>query len=330
MPLAKVFQYLADGQIAPLYLLFGAEAYLIREYTSACIDRILATAPRDFNCDVLNADSDTLLDALSIARTLPMMATHRVVVLHGIDQLRKADLHSLDAYADQPSETTALICSSSESDPRRLPARLWQQAIALECKRLEGEQLRAWVVSRVERQGYTITHEAVQEFLQDQQHDLWTITQEIEKLCTYAGDTHQISPIEVREVCQASHLHSIFALSDAIGTRQVVQAFSIIDGLLHQGEPPLVIFSMIIRHLRLLWSIRQLIQQDHNMSRVAKTLRLPLRVCRQLAAQSRLFSGERLRQLYHAALEADVAFKTTNRPPKAVLEGLILELCLGS
>jgi DNA polymerase-3 subunit delta len=326
----KVLQRLDAGKVAPLYLLFGEETYLIQEYTSAYIDRILATAPRDFNCDVFNADSDTLTEALSIARTLPMMASHRVVVLHGLHQLRKAEFHHLEAYADQPSGTTALICSSNDSDAGKFPARLWQQALAIECKRLEGAQLHAWTVRRVQRQGYTIMHEAVQAFLQDQQNDLWTISREIEKLCTYAGDTRHIGLAEVQEVCQASHLHSIFKLSDAIATHQIVQAFSVTDSLLQQGEPPLVVFSMIVRHVRLLWSIRQLVQQGTNLAHIAKTLRLPTRVCRQLATQSRLFSAERLPQLYTVAIEADITFKTTNKPPKAVLEGLILDLCLGS
>jgi DNA polymerase-3 subunit delta len=330
LPGAKLLQRLANGQIDPLYLLCGDETYLIQEYTAACIDRILAAAPRDFNCDVFYADGDTLFEALSIARTLPMMARYRVVVLHEVHKLRKAELRQLEAYADQPSETAALICTSTEGDPRKFPDRLWRQALVVECKRLEGTQLRAWVVNMVERQGYAITPEAVQEFLRDQQNDLWTIAREIEKLCTYAGDTRRIGLAEVQEVCQSSQLHSIFMLSDAIGTRRIVQAFSVIDSLLHQGEPPLVIFGMIVRHLRLLWSIRLLVQQDSNLVHIAKTLHLPLRVCRQLVDQSRLFSAERLRRLFTAAVEADVAFKTTNKPPKAVLEGLILDLCLGS
>jgi DNA polymerase-3 subunit delta len=327
---AKVLQLLSQRDIHPLYLLLGEETYLIHAYTSAFVERILGTAVRDFNCDIFDADSDSFSEALNVARTLPMMASHRVVVVHGLHQLRKADLRQLEAYAEHPSESTALICSSQDSDPKKCLPRSWRKAVVVDCHRLTGTPLCDWVVNTVAQYGYTITDEAVQTLLQDQQNDLWTILREIEKLCTYAGEKQDITLTAVQDVCQASRLHSVFALSDAIGTRDILQAITVIDGLLNQGEPPLLIFSMIVRHLRLLWSIRQLGQQRQDMSEMAKALGLPPHVCRRLAPQSRRFSSERLGQLYNIALKADLAFKTTNKPPKTILEGLIFELCSNS
>src|SRR5690348_9284629 len=112
---AALWNRLAQGQVDPCYLFFGEETYLMQEYITTLIDRILAAAPRDFNCDVFSVDNNTLEDALSIARTLPMMTTHRVVVLHGLQQLRKTDWSQLEHYLEYPSASTALICSSSAS-----------------------------------------------------------------------------------------------------------------------------------------------------------------------------------------------------------------------
>lgn len=328
--IAQVLQQLSKGHVAPLYLFCGSETYLIHEYIAACSERILDTASRDFNYDVFSADADTLQEALSLARTLPMMAAHRVVVLHDVQQLHKADLVRLEAYADQPSETTALLCSSQDDDPKKLPPALQHNALMLVCKRLEGLQLRKWVVRMVERQGCTMADDAVEGFLQEQQNDLYMLAREIDKLCTYAGERRHIDLEDVQVVGQALRLQSIFALSEAIGGRQPSRALTVLGELLQQGEPPLVVFSMIIRHLRLLWSVRQLSRQRRSLAEIAKTLHLPQRVCRQLTSQCSSFPAARLQQLYTAALAADLAFKTTNKPPQAILEGLILELCVGS
>ncbi|MGQ4806834.1 putative protein YqeN [Candidatus Entotheonellaceae bacterium PAL068K] len=327
VPATKVLKRLAAGQVDPLYLLVGAETYLMQDYISAYIEHILQPASRDFNCDVFNADRDTLPEALSVACMLPVMAPHRVVVLHSIHQLRKAELQQLEAYAAHPSEGTALICSSVDSNSLTYLTQFCQRAQVVECKPLKSGQRRAWVIRMVEQQGYTITPEAVQGFLEEQDNDLWSLAQEINKLCTYVGEAKQIRLTDVQAVGHASHLHSMFALSDAMGARQIVQALSVIDSLLQQGEPPLVIFSMMVRHVRLLWSIRQLVEQRSHASSIAKTLRLPQPVCRQLVAQSRLYTTERLRQLYIATIEADLAFKTSNKPPKAILERLVLDIC---
>jgi DNA polymerase-3 subunit delta len=330
MPVAKILQRLTQGQIEPLYVFFGEETYLTQEYTAVFIDRLLGTASRDFNCDIWHADSEALSEALSIASTPPMMAARRVVVLHSVQQLRQADWQRLDTYAAQPMESTVLICSSTDNEPAKFPARFWQNAVAIECKRLEGKALHEWVRNTVLRHGCTIADDVLQELLHEQQNDLWLLAQEIDKLCTYVGDAKMITHADVQAVCQTSRLPSIFALSDAIGARHMLAALTLVDDLLNQGEPPLVVFSMIVRHLRLLWSVYQLTQQRQEVAQIAKALGLPLAVCRRFISQSRLFSPERLRQLYSAAIEADLAFKSSNKPPQAILEGVILALCAKS
>lgn len=330
LSMAQVLHRLDQDQVAPLYVLFGDETYLMQEYTATLIARILAAASRDFNCDVFYAEHDTLAEVLSIADTVPMMASHRVVVLHGVQQLRKTDLRQLEQYAEQPSDTTALICSSTERVLNKLPTQLRQKAVAVSCQRLERDQLHDWVVRTVAKRHQHISDEAVRLLLQEQENDLQTLVNEINKLCTYAGEREEISYADVQEVSQALRSLSLFTLSDAIGTRQIAQALTVIERLLHQGEPPLVIFGLIVRHLRLLWSVKQLLQERQNIGRMAKTLSLPQPVCRQLAAQSQHFSPVRLQRLYATAVEADLAFKTSNKPPQAILEGLIFALCVES
>ena len=176
---AALWKRLAQGQIDPCYLFFGEETYLIPEYTTTLLEQILGTAPRDFNCDVFGVDNDTLEDALSIASTLPMLATHRVVVLHGLHQLRKADWPQIERYLEHPSTSTALICSSSVSDLKKVPPCLGQHAVIVECNRLEGPRLHDWVTHTVTQRGYRIAPEALQVLLHEQQPDLQTLRQEI-------------------------------------------------------------------------------------------------------------------------------------------------------
>jgi DNA polymerase-3 subunit delta len=327
LSMTQAMRRLEAHHVDPVYVLFGEETYLQQEYLSALTDRILEGAARDFNYDVLYADNDDLAEALSLACTLPMMASHRVVVFHGLQQLRKADLQPLIDYANDPSETTALFCCSTESDANKLPQALRQKAMGIACKRLQGSQLQQWVKRTVTQHGAEITSEAITGLLQEHDNDLQMLTRELDKLSTYAGEGGEITLAHVQTVSYASRHHSLFALSDALSSRQVSQALTMVDRLLQQGEPPLVVLSMIIRHLRLLWSVKQLSRQRQDISGMAKTLGLPQPVCRQLMGHSRQVSADHLQRLYGAAVDADLAFKTSNKPPQAILEGLIFALC---
>lgn len=330
LAIADLWRRLDQGAIDPFYLFFGQEAYLVREYTEALTARILGAAPRDFNYDrFAMTDRDSLAEALGMARTLPVMAAYRVVVVQDLQELRKADWKLLEGYVTSPSASTALIASSRDGEPKKFPDFVWKHATAVPCASLDGSNLRGWVGKTVAEAGYRITDEAIRGLLQDHDPDLRILEREIEKLCTYVGEPGEVSLEDVQAVGQASRQHSLFALSDALGSRQPGPALLEVDRLLNQGEPPLVVMSMIVRHFRLLWTVKQLARQDQDRYRIAKTLRLPPNVCRPLMAQSRDFSAGRLQELYGAALEADVAFKSTNKPPRAILEGLVLQLCAG-
>ena len=330
LAIADLWRRLDQGTIDPFYLFFGQEAYLIREYTETLTARILGAAPRDFNYDrYAMADRDSLAEALGTARTLPVMTMYRVVVVQDLQELRKADWKLLEGYVTSPSESTALIAGSRDSEPKKFPEFVWKHATAVACAPLDGGNLRGWVAKAVTEAGYSITDQAIRGLLQDHDPDLRILEREIEKLCTYVGEPGEVSLEDVQAVGQASRQHSLFALSDALGGRQPGPALLEVDHLLNQGEPPLVVMSMIVRHFRLLWTIKQLAGQDQDRYRIAKTLRLPPNVCRTLMAQSRSFSAERLQELYGAALEADLTFKSTNKPPRTILEGLVLQLCAG-
>jgi DNA polymerase-3 subunit delta len=354
--IAALWQRLDQGTIDPFYLFFGQETYLAREYTETLTARILGGAPRDFNYDCYAmADRGSLVEALGTARTLPVMAPYRVVVVQDLQELRKAENTEnevsywklLEGYVTAPCESTVLIAVSRDSEPKKFPAFVWKHATAVACDPLKGGDLRGWVARAVGEAGYRMTDEAIRGLLQD--HDpepgrrpgrpypgllhetsaLRILEREIEKLCTYVGEPGQVNLEDVQAVGQASRQHLLFALSDALGGRQPGPALLEVDQLLNQGEPPLVVMSMIVRHFRLLWTVKQLAGQGQDRYGIAKTLRLPSHVCRTLMEQSRTFSAGRLQELYGAALEADLTFKSTDKPPRAILEGLVLRLCAG-
>ena len=327
LTMTQVMQRLDQGEVYPLYILFGEESYLRQQYTAAIAEGILKDAPRDFNYDFFEADNAALEEVLSLVRTPPMMASYRVVVLSNIQTLRKADLQHLTQYIQSPLETTALLCCSTEPDIKKVPTLMQQQGVTIACQPYEGTQLRQWVKRTVTRHQAQISDDAIEGLLRDHDHDLQTLALELDKLSTYAGAEGDITLADVQDVSGVSRHHSLFALSDALGTRQSAEALIVIDRLLQQGEPPLVVFSMIVRHLRLLWSTKQMAQRHADPSRLVKALGLPRHVCQQLLRHSSQLSTARLRHLYTLAIDADLAFKTSNKSPQAILESLVLALC---
>ena len=284
--IGELWRRVEQATIDPIYLFFGPETYLTRQYTETLADRVLGTAFRDFNFSrYAVTDSHGLNEALGTARTLPVMAPYRVVVLQDLQELRKADWKPLENYVTSPSESTVLIASSLDGEPKKFPDVVWDRAVSVACAPLKGAGLRRWVAQEVKAAGYRISEEAVHGLLQDHDSDLRILQREIEKLCTYVGEQGEIELESVQAAGHVSRQHSLFALSDALADRQPGSALSEVDHLLNQGQPALVTFSMVVRHLRLLWTIKQFAAEGEDRYRIGKRLRLPPRVCTSLMEQ---------------------------------------------
>src|SRR5207249_9797079 len=96
------------GTPAAVYYLHGDEDVLKDEAVRALVDRMLAAGARDFNFDHRSA-ADLDPEAFhSLVNTPPLLAAARVVVLRGIEDLRKASevRHELLRYVQYASPTT--------------------------------------------------------------------------------------------------------------------------------------------------------------------------------------------------------------------------------
>src|SRR3989442_3214625 len=94
-----------------VYYLHGDEAVLKDEAVRALVDQVLDAGARDFNLDQRSA-ADLDPEAFhSLVNTPPLLAAARVVVLRGVEDVRKTSKvrQALVRYVQAPNPTTLLI-----------------------------------------------------------------------------------------------------------------------------------------------------------------------------------------------------------------------------
>ena len=74
----------------PVLLLCGKERFLVNRAVDAVKAAVLDPRTRDFNFDLLEGKDATPARILSVARTLPMMARRRLVLVRDLDDLSAA------------------------------------------------------------------------------------------------------------------------------------------------------------------------------------------------------------------------------------------------
>src|SRR5437870_3106160 len=109
------------GEGAPdaVYYLHGDEDVLKDEAIRALVDRVLDAGARDFNLDQRSAGDLDPEAFHSLVNTPPLLAAARVVVLRGVEDVRKTSKvrQALVRYLQAPNPTTLLVLVQGPGQP---------------------------------------------------------------------------------------------------------------------------------------------------------------------------------------------------------------------
>ena len=325
---AAVRQQIASGETAPLYLLqgddFQARLELAGEFAS-----VVDEALQPFNVESFHANEassaggrDQLITGLlAAARTLPMMAPRRVLIVHQAERLlspRKGkddEAEALSSPADgnrkrrraiTPSEefeqyleapeprTTIVFVAGDMEENRRLVKLIRKHAVAVDCGSFETTADAAkWVKARLEKEGLSIEPQAISVLLEAATHNPARIRAEVEKLVLFAAGERSVTVQHIRDLISPElRPGDWFAIRDALSARNARAALREVDAQFDAG----------FKDVQILGLIRSVV---------------------------RGFSDDRAKRGLDAVFRTDLAIKTAGDPraPRYLLETLVVELC---
>jgi len=322
---AAVRAAIARGEARPIYLLESDDAPSRLELAEAFL-ALVDEGLHAFNVavfhgrDATNAEAREamLSDLLVTARTLPMMAPRRVVLVHDADALitpRRAKddeasepagkrrprtttpAEEFEAYVAAPEPLTTLVLDAPSLDRgRRISKLLLQHAAVVDCGTLETpDDAARWIRARLDQDELTMDAAAVRALVEATGLSLSRIRAELDKLVLYAGTAGAITAADVRDVvAPVEEPGEDFALGKAIWAGNTAAALREVDALIEAGAPA----PMVLGQIR--------------------------------AAVTRLRPDHRARQALRGVFEADLAVKSSRGEPRYVLERLLVEVCAGA
>src|SRR5262245_45755799 len=123
MDIQTVIEGARAGRYAPVHVLVGTERFLIERAIALLKHAAVGESIPGFNDDILHGDSTTANAILHAAKTLPMLAKARYVLVRDVDAMDNAELDVLAAYLDSPSPSTCLVLCAEKIDGRTRLAR---------------------------------------------------------------------------------------------------------------------------------------------------------------------------------------------------------------
>lgn len=314
-------------RIPTVAVVAGEERFFIDRAVSAWRRAVLGDGPSGWNEDIFEGKGGSASRILDAARTLPMMAAQRLVLVRDLDGLAAAELDKLADYLETPSPSSSVVLLATKLDGRtRFAKRAAKLGVLFEAAPIRPAELRSFVTAEAERRKIRIAPDAASALLDAVGNDLPAIDDALERLSLYVGEGAAIDLDAVERCVVKVRVESIWALVDAVGLRDRRTALAATSSLLADREPPLRILAMVARQLRIVARMQSALADGAQPQDAARMAGAPPFKARDLATAAKRFDARSLKHAFTVLAETDLALKGSRIPADVVLQTAILNL----
>ncbi|MEA3323436.1 MAG: DNA polymerase III subunit delta [Patescibacteria group bacterium] len=193
-----------------------------------------------------------------------------------------------------------------------------------ENKPLEGYALEKWIANIVKENDAKIDSDAIKELILFVGNDLWQLSQEIQKLMCYAGES-EITLQCVRDIVHGRVDADMFQAIEAVATENKSIALTLLKKQIAAGDSVFHIFSMYTYQVRTLVNVSGMMRSGvYDNGVIAQTLKLHPFVVQKTVSMSQKLSYEKIISMHKKLTMLDYDIKQGNRDMDSALELFIV------
>ena len=327
----RINKDIKEGSFAPVYLLYGEQAYLRNQNRDKLIRAMLGEEGRDsMNFSLFSGADTDILEVKDLADTMPFFTDRRVILLEETQVFSDADAgNALAEYLSAMPETCCLILSQSKVDKRRtLFQACKNKGAILDCDAVGEDDLERWARSLFEKEGLQIGARELSRFLDSAGTDMLNIDSEAQKVISYCygRPDRVVHGADLDAVCSPLLKDRIFEMTEAISRREKEKALKIYMELCLLQTAPQVILSLLQRQFRQLLMVGEM-SADTPDKEIAAYLKVPpFVVSNKFRPCLRLFTRAQLTGALDACVQADLDYRSGKIDAARAVEILILSV----
>ncbi len=328
-----------------LYILSGQDDFSIYQSLEEIKRKMGDQTMLVTNTTTLDGQQITLDQLKTICDASPFLAEKRLVIIKGLlerfefkgkpSRRKKAtstdnsqnEAKLLAEYVSNIPDTTILVLIDGKISSNNPLLKGLAGAEMRSFPLLREPQLRQWIQSRVAREGSSISPQAVDVLAKMVGSNLWIMSNEIDKLILFTAG-RRIEIEDVSKIVSYTQQTNVFAMIDAILESKVGLAQQLLQQLLQRGASSAYLLAILAHQLQMIVRVKELRNQRKSQRDIQDRLGITAEFAlRRTLEQAVMYSWERLKEVYHKLLEADLAIKTGKYDDELALNILITELC---
>lgn len=302
-------QDIKTGQFKQIYLLYGQESYLKKQYKNMFIKAMIP--PGDtMNYAYYEGKNVNIAEVIDLAETLPFFAERRLIVFENTGLFKSKGAELADYIKELP-ETTYFIFIEEEVDQRsKLFKAVNAKGHITELKIQDADTLKKWVLGKIAKEKKKVSESTVEFFLNKVGTDMEKIDAELEKLFAYTYEKDLITDKDVEEICTTHISSNIFAMIDAVANKEQRKALDLYYELLAMKEPPMKILALLVKQYNMVYVVKSLLKKGFRQNEIASKIGAHPYAASKYMNQSRRFRSSELRAIIEEGIDLEERVKT--------------------
>ncbi len=312
------------GQFKSVYLLFGEEAYLKKQY-KARLTKAMLPENETVNYAYFEGKGIHIPEMIDLAETMPFFAERRLIVVEDSGFFKNAAPELADYIKEIPA-TTHFIFVEEEVDKRgRMYKAVKDKGCAVELGRQDERTLVLWILGQAKREGKRMSESAVRHLILKTGTDMEHLDKELEKLFCYTMGREEIREKDIDAICTTQITNKIFDMVEAVAKKRQKEALDYYYELLTLKEPPMRILYLLARQFQLLLQVRMLVKKGYGKKQVAQEAGIHPFAAGKYIEQCRNFSTGELRAVMEEAADMEESVKTGRLNDRMSVEIFIIK-----
>lgn len=299
---------LKTGQFSQVYLLYGTEDYLKKQYKDRLTKAMLPEGDT-MNYAYYEGKGIDLKEVIDLSETMPFFAERRLIVFENTNLFKTAS--DLGDYIKDLPETTYFLFIENEVDKRgKLYKAVKAKGRIVELNFQDEAILKRWIAGNVKKEGKQIAEQNIVYFLNKVGTDMGNITKELEKLFCYVLDREQITRDDIDAICVTQISNKIFDMINAVAEKNQKMALDYYYDLLALKEPPMRILFLLTRQYRILYQVRGLMKKGYGRKEIASKAGLHPFAAGKYMDQAKRFHTREIRAILEESADIEQRVKT--------------------
>ena len=301
---------LKTGQFKQIYLLYGQEAYLKKQYKERFIKAMVPEGDT-MNYSYYEGKKTDIKEVIDLAETLPFFAERRLIVFEDTGFFKSGGNDLADYISSGIPETTFFIFIENEVDKRgKLYKTVKAKGHIAELAAQDENTLRKWVSGLIRKEKKEMSQPDIAYFLNKVGTDMENITKELEKLFCYCLDRNVIVREDVDAICVTQITNHIFDMAKAVAAKEQKTALDLYYDLLALKEPPMRILALMSKEYRDLFHVKELSRQGYGRKDIASKAGLHPFVAGKYMDLAKRFQPGELRKVMEESADLEQRVKT--------------------